>query len=99
MPTQIRASGGGTVSPLWRQILADVLGTEIATVNTSRARPRRRVAGRRGGGLVRDGRGGGGRLRHRHPGCHARSVGGRYAQAYATYRELYPALAPIFPRL
>ena len=25
-PAQIRASGGGTASPLWRQILADVLG-------------------------------------------------------------------------
>ena len=34
-PTQIRASGGGTASPLWRQILADVLGAEIATVSTT----------------------------------------------------------------
>ena len=34
-PSQIRASGGGTASALWRQILADVLGAEIATVNTS----------------------------------------------------------------
>src|SRR3989304_4487723 len=34
-PDQIGASGGGTASPLWRQILADVLGAEIATVNTS----------------------------------------------------------------
>jgi xylulokinase len=34
-PGQIRASGGGTASPLWRQILADVLGAEIATVSTS----------------------------------------------------------------
>ena len=34
-PDQIRASGGGTASPLWRQILADVLDAEIATVNTT----------------------------------------------------------------
>ena len=34
-PAQIRASGGGTASPLWRQILADVLETEIATVRTT----------------------------------------------------------------
>ena len=34
-PYQIRASGGGIASPLWRQILADVLGAEIATVNTT----------------------------------------------------------------
>ena len=34
-PAVIRASGGGTASPLWRQILADVLGAEIATVDTA----------------------------------------------------------------
>lgn len=31
-PEQIRASGGGTRSQLWCQILADVLGTQIATI-------------------------------------------------------------------
>ena len=34
-PAQIRASGGGTASALWRQILADVLQAEIATVSTT----------------------------------------------------------------
>ncbi len=34
-PAQIRASGGGTASPVWVQILADVLGAEIATVDTT----------------------------------------------------------------
>ncbi len=33
-PVQIRASGGGTRSGLWRQILADVLASEIAVVGT-----------------------------------------------------------------
>ncbi|MCP4415863.1 MAG: xylulokinase [Chloroflexi bacterium] len=33
--SQIRAAGGGLRSPLWRQILADVLQTEIVTVNTA----------------------------------------------------------------
>ncbi len=32
---QVRASGGGARSPLWRQILADVFGTEIVTVNVT----------------------------------------------------------------
>ena len=32
---QVRASGGGTKSPLWRQIMADVLGAELVTVNTT----------------------------------------------------------------
>lgn len=32
---QVRASGGGAKSALWRQIMADVLGTELVTVNTA----------------------------------------------------------------
>lgn len=33
--TQVRASGGGTKGPLWRQILSSVLEAELVTVNTS----------------------------------------------------------------
>jgi xylulokinase len=32
---QVRISGGGGKSPLWRQILADVCNAEIVTVNTA----------------------------------------------------------------
>ncbi len=32
---QVRASGGGSRSPLWRQIQADVFGHELVLVNTS----------------------------------------------------------------
>jgi xylulokinase len=34
-PSQIRVSGGGAKSPVWRQILADALGADVATVNTT----------------------------------------------------------------
>ncbi len=33
--TQVRVSGGGAKSPLWRQILADVFNAEIVTMNTA----------------------------------------------------------------
>jgi xylulokinase len=33
--TQVRVSGGGAKSPLWRQILADVLNAELVTINTT----------------------------------------------------------------
>jgi xylulokinase len=32
---QVRISGGGAKSELWRQIMADVLGVELVTVNTT----------------------------------------------------------------
>jgi xylulokinase len=32
---QVRVSGGGARSPLWRQILADVFQTELVTINTT----------------------------------------------------------------
>lgn len=32
---QVRVSGGGAKSELWRQVLADVLGTELVMVNTT----------------------------------------------------------------
>jgi xylulokinase len=33
--TQVRVTGGGARSPLWKQILADVLGADVVTVNTT----------------------------------------------------------------
>ena len=33
--SQVRVSGGGAKSPLWRQILADIMNAELVTVNTT----------------------------------------------------------------
>jgi len=33
--TQVRATGGGARSPLWRQIQSDIFGAELVTVNTT----------------------------------------------------------------
>lgn len=36
---QIRASGGGARSPFWRQLLADIFGAEIVTMNETEGAP------------------------------------------------------------
>jgi xylulokinase len=99
-PSQVRASGGGTASALWRQILADVLDAEVATVSTTEgAAFGAALLGAVGAGwfptveaaaeaTVRA-------TPVASPGVHAE----RYAAAHEAYRELYPALAPTFRRI
>jgi len=96
-PAQVRASGGGTASPLWRQILADVLGAEIATVDTAEG------AAFGAGILAAVGAGWQATVEHAtrafvravpvaEPGPDA----ARYRDAHVVYRGLYPALAETF---
>jgi len=98
---QVRASGGGTKSALWRQILASVLGAELATVNTAEA-------GAYGAALLAAV--GAGAWPNVVSACQATvktSAATRpdlaqvaaYCSAYAVYRELYPALKPFFGAL
>jgi xylulokinase len=96
-PATIRASGGGVASPLWRQILADGLEAEIATVNTTEgAALGAALLAAVGAGwfasvevatmnLVRP-------TTVASPGP-ARAA---YRAAHETYRALYPALGPFF---
>jgi xylulokinase len=96
-PSEIRASGGGTASPLWRQILADVLGAEIATVNTTEGAAY-------GAGLLAAV--GAGWFATVDAACEALVVATTaaapgpgapaYAGRHAIYRGLYAALAPTF---
>ncbi len=94
---QIRASGGGTRSPLWRQILADVLGSEIATTDTAE--------GAAYGAALLAAVGAGWHGTVQQACCAWVTVGGgtppgpdtgRYRHVYPRYRELYPALRPTF---
>jgi xylulokinase len=97
---EVRASGGGTRSALWRQIVADVLGAPIALTATAEG------AAAGAAILAAVGAGWHGRVedacaamvRPTHvtePGPAA----GAYEDAYRVYRDLYPALRAPFARL
>jgi xylulokinase len=93
---QVRVSGGGAKSAIWRQILADILGAELATVNTTE--------GAAYGAALLAGVGVGAwpdvdtaarsciRVAGSTP-CREDAVA-VYARFYTLYRSLYPALKP-----
>lgn len=98
---QVRVSGGGARSDLWRQILADVLDSELVTVNTTE--------GAAYGAALLAGVGAGvwpdvdaacdAAIRitgHTAPNSAASA---RYDRVYAEYQRLYPALKGSFERL
>ncbi len=98
-PAQVRASGGGTASPLWRQIMADVLGAEIATVSTTEgAAYGAALLGAVGAGWFGSVEEAAGALVHADPAAAPGPDVERYAAAHEAYRDLYPALAPTFHR-
>ena len=95
--SQVRITGGGAKSPLWRQILADVLDAELVTVNTSEGAAY-------GAGLLAAT--GAGVFSDVESACEAtiRITGSTqpgadreiYEQMYPFYRGLYPALKASF---
>lgn len=94
---QVRASGGGARSPLWRQILADVFDTEIVTVNvTEGAAYGAALLAGVGTGVYDDVATAARTVvdvtERTEPGAAA----SLYADYYPRYRALYPALAPEF---
>ncbi len=99
-PDQIRASGGGTASPPWRQILADVLGAEIATVSTTEgAAYGAALLGAVGAGWFPTVEAVADALIRVTPMAAPGPDSARYAEVHGVYRTLYPALAPLFPLL
>jgi xylulokinase len=98
-PTQIRASGGGMVSALWRQILADVLDAEIATVDTAEGTAfGAGLLAAVGAGWFPSVWAAAAATVNVMPAASPGPGVERYGQAHARYRELYPALAPTFLR-
>ena len=96
-PGEIRISGGGTVSPLWRQILADVLGAHLSTVNTAEgAAYGAALLAAVGAGWYPSVDDACASLVKSVPAAAPGNDAERYAERYARYRELYPALAPTF---
>jgi len=98
--TQMRATGGGAKSPLWRQIIADVLGVELVTTNATEgpAFGAALLAGVASGvyasveqacdTTVHV-------VERTEPRLEVQHV---YAETYATYQALYPALKPIISK-
>jgi xylulokinase len=98
-PSEIRASGGGLASPLWRQILADVLNAEIAAPSTTEgAAYGAAVLATVGAGWFATVDDAAAALVSARPVAAPGLSASAYQQHYASYRALYPALAPWFHR-
>lgn len=97
---QVRVSGGGAKSPVWRQILADVIGAPLVTTNsTEGAAFGAALLAAVGAGLYAD-----------VPSACAASIrltgetlpsdqAAAYPALYSAYQDLYPALKATFARL
>jgi xylulokinase len=99
-PAQIRASGGGLASALWRQVLADVLEAEIATVNTTEgAAFGAALLASVGAGHHDSVQDAAAALVSARTAASPGPDAAAYRERHATYTALYPALRDVFPRL
>ena len=95
--SQVRVTGGGARSPIWRQILADILNAEVVTVNTTEGAAY--GAALLAGTSI-------GAFRSVEEACDATiQITGSvkpsdnqkaYENSYSLYRDLYPSLKPTF---
>lgn len=98
-PRQIRASGGGLASPVWRQILADVLDAELVTTSTTEgAAFGAAILAAVGSGWFPDAPAATSELVRTTPAAAPGPAAAAYADTHAAFRELYPALTPFFHR-
>jgi xylulokinase len=99
-PRAIRASGGGTASPVWRQILADVLDVELLRVSTAEgAAYGAAMLAAVGAGWFAGVHEASESLVRVEPVAAPSGDVDRYAAGYDVYRRLYPALKDLFTSL
>lgn len=99
-PDQVRVTGGGSASPLWRQIVADVLGVEVATVTTTEgAAYGAALLAAVGAGWFRSVDEAAAAFVRATPAAAPGPTAAVYAEAYARHRTLYPSLAPFYHAL
>jgi xylulokinase len=98
VPDELRVSGGGSRSPLWRQVVADALGVPlVATATTEGAAYGAAVLAATAAGWYPDAREASAAMVR--PGERTDPGDADYAAAYASFDRLYPALATEFGRL
>jgi len=94
---QVRVSGGGARSPLWRQILADVLDAELVTVNTTEgAAYGAALLAATGAGVFPDVASACAAIIQLTGSAAPGPASTIYEEMYPLYRELYPALRSSF---
>lgn len=95
--TQVRISGGGAKSPLWRHILADALGVELVTVNTTEgAAYGAALLAATGAGCFADVASACAAVIRVTGSTAPGLASAAYEDMYPLYRALYPALRPCF---
>jgi xylulokinase len=97
---QVRATGGGAKSPLWRQIIADVLGVELVTTDNEEgpAFGAALLAGVASGVYPSIAQACEATVRIADYTAPQTETSGVYAENYEVYRALYPALKPLYHR-
>jgi len=97
---EIRASGGGSSSALWLQIIADVIGAPVRVASTPEgaAYGAAVLAATGDGAFASVDEACGAAVRLGRPIDPGENVA-VYQNAYRSYRDLYPALQPLFGRL
>ncbi len=100
-PERVNVSGGGSSSPVWRQILADVFNRPVTSLDFSED------AGAVGAAIVAGVRAGIWETAEKASELIQRKTvdqpipgqAARYSEQFAIYKDLYPALKPSFDRL